>query len=165
MATALLDRLPDTDHNGQDLGPENQPQQWGKGRIHEWAKVHPEAADASRIASGKATRARFDLVAECRKLAPAALKALQAALTDSNKALRVTAASILLDRGFGKAAQLVEYAGEVEFRLASLDDATLDGLIRERIKGLGLSRQHSAPALPPPAPEPDIMPIIAPSEA
>ncbi len=80
------------------------------------------------------------------KYAPQALRVLVAALGSQYERVRIEVASTLLDRGFGKAAQLVEYQGEVEFRLGALDDATLEALIRERLKGLGLTGPR--PALP-----------------
>ncbi len=147
--------------------PKSLPPDAPNAKLLKWAAENPEAEQRRRERVSEVQKARFDIVAECRKYAPEAIRALVEALRSEGARIRIEAASILLDRGFGKAAQLVEYQGEVEFRLGALDDETLEGLIRDRFKGLGLSKPRSAPALSPQqeeTPKPVIIPIITPSE-
>ncbi len=103
-----------------------------------WQEANPQLAEAARHAGGQARKRHFDLTAEARLYAPEAIQTIVASMRGRDMRVKLEAAIHLLDRGFGKAAQLVEYQGEVEFRLGSLDDATLEALIRERLKGLGL---------------------------
>ncbi len=111
----------------------------------DWQEANPELADAARHRGGQAQKKRFDLTAVARDYAPEAIATLVGAMRGRDMRVKVEAAIHLLDRGFGKAAQLVEYQGEVEFRLGSLDDATLEALIRERLKGLGLTGKVKPP--------------------
>jgi len=63
---------------------------------------------------GGRPKALKDIEALARKYTPAAIEALVAALTGKD---RVAAANALLDRGWGKAKQLVEIEGDVAMRV------------------------------------------------
>jgi hypothetical protein len=71
--------------------------------------------------------------AAAREHTEAAIKTLAEIMNDTEQApaARVTAASTLLDRGWGKARQEVHLEGEVDVR--SLTDAQLDEVVRAEL--------------------------------
>ena len=71
----------------------------------------------------------FSLYKLAQSHAPAALQTLVAALKDSNARNRITAASIILDRAYGKAPQAVSFEGQApQLLLLHLEAAKAVGL-------------------------------------
>ena len=69
----------------------------------------------------KITPEEIDLIAACKTKTPAALAVIEALMaTANNAAVRLNAASYIIERGYGKAVQPTSVSGGIELNLTGL---------------------------------------------